>query len=153
MLKNKKGFTLIELVITMAILSIVMGLIVGLVTQSMKFFSDEDDQVANQAALRQIALDFEKNVRKFVITPTEYEDQLNGCYVIKPIFEDNIIYCFDNVSKTVSKNGIVIGENIEKFEAKYFDTSHFINLIIESVEDGYKRVNVVNVNIYIRIGS
>jgi prepilin-type N-terminal cleavage/methylation domain-containing protein len=43
-MRNNKGFTLIELVVTMVVLSIVGGLVVGLVMQSMKFFRDEESQ-------------------------------------------------------------------------------------------------------------
>jgi prepilin-type N-terminal cleavage/methylation domain-containing protein len=151
-IRNNKGFTLIELVVTMAVLSIVMGLIVGLVTQSLKFFRDEDNQVTNQAALRQIALDFEKDVRKYVITPTEYEVSGN-CYIIKPIIESNISYCYDSANKTVTKNGQIIGRSVEQFTAVYNTTNHYITLLIQSLPDGYGRVNEVSVNIYIRIGS
>jgi prepilin-type N-terminal cleavage/methylation domain-containing protein len=151
-MRNKKGFTLIELIITIAVLSIVMGLIVGLVTQSLKFFRDEDDQVSNQAALRQIAVEFEKNVRKYVVTPTEY--QVSGtCYIIQPVFESNISYCFDSANNTVTRNGVVIGENVAQFTAVYNTTNHNIALLIRSLPDGYGRVNEVSVNIYIRIGS
>jgi prepilin-type N-terminal cleavage/methylation domain-containing protein len=153
-MRNNKGFTLIELVITMVILSIVMGLIVGLVTQSMKFFSDEEGQVTNQAALRQIAVEFEKNVRKYVIGPTEYVVS-GDCYTISPILstDPTTIYCYDSVNKAVTRNGTVIGEQIGQFSAVYNTTNHYITLLIQSLPDGYGRVNEVNVNIYIRIGS
>lgn len=151
-LKSNKGFTLIELVVAMAVLSIVMGLIVGLVTQSLKFFRDEEDQVASQTALRQVALEFEKDVRKYVITPTEYE--VSGtCYTIKPLIESNISYCHDTVNKTISKNGVVIASGVDTFSATYNTTNHYIALLIRSLPDGYGRVNEVSVNIYIRIGS
>jgi prepilin-type N-terminal cleavage/methylation domain-containing protein len=81
MLRNKKGFTLIELVVAMVVLSVVMGLIVGLVTNSMGFFRDERTQVNNQASLRLIALDFEKDVRKYVLGVDQFSI-VNGCYRI-----------------------------------------------------------------------
>jgi prepilin-type N-terminal cleavage/methylation domain-containing protein len=151
-IRNNKGFTLIELVVTMAVLSIVMGLIVGLVTQSLKFFRDEDNQVTNQAALRQIALEFEKDVRKYVLAETEFEISGN-CSIIKPLIESNISYCYDSVNKTVTRNGLVIGENVGQFTAVYNNANHYITLLIQSLPDGYGRVNEVSVNIYIRIGS
>jgi prepilin-type N-terminal cleavage/methylation domain-containing protein len=153
-IRNKKGFTLIELVVAMAVLSIVMGLIVGLVTQSLKFFGDEDSQVASQASLRQIAVEFEKNVRKYVITPTEYVVSGN-CYTISPVLatDPTTSYCYDSANKTVTRNGVVIGEKVGQFTAVYNTTNHYITLLIQSVPDGYGRVNEVNVNIYIRIGS
>jgi prepilin-type N-terminal cleavage/methylation domain-containing protein len=151
-MRNNKGFTLIELVITMVILSIIGGLVVGLVMQSMKFFNDEDGQVTNQAALRQIAVEFEKNVRRYVIQPTEFE-VAGTCYTIKPVFENNIAYCYVSANNTVTRNGVVIGENVGQFSAVYDTTNHFITLLIQSLPDGYGRVNEVNVNIYIRIGS
>lgn len=151
-MNNRKGFTLIELIITMVILSIVMGLIVGLVTQSMKFFNDEEQQVANQASLRQIAVEFEKNVRRHVISSTEFEVSGN-CYVIKPIFEDDINYCFDSVNFTVERDGLVIGERVGQFSANYDSSDDSIALIIQSRPDGYGRINEVSVRIYIRVGN
>lgn len=149
---NRKGFTLIELIVTMVVLSIVGGLIVSLVMQSMKFFRDEDAQVNNQAALRQIAVEFEKNVRRYVLQPTEFE-VAGSCYTIKPVFESNISYCYVSANKTVTRNGIVIGSNVGQFSAVYNTTNHYITLLIQSLPDGYGRVNEVNVNIYIRVGS
>ncbi len=151
-IRNTKGFTLIELIVVIAVLSIVMGLIVGLVTQSLKFFRDENDQVASQTSLRQVALEFEKNVRKYVITPSEYQVSGN-CYIIRPVLADNISYCYDSVNKTVTKNGTVIARGVNTFSATYNTTNHNIALLLRSVPDGYGRVNEVNVNIYIRIGS
>jgi prepilin-type N-terminal cleavage/methylation domain-containing protein len=153
-MRNNKGFTLIELVITMVVLSIVMGLIVGLVNQSLKFFRDEEDQVINQTALRQIAVEFEKNVRKYVLSPTEFVVSGN-CYTISPILvtDPTTVYCYDSANKTVTRNGAVIGEQVAQFSAVYNTTNHYITLLIQSLPDGYGRVNEVNVNIYIRIGS
>jgi len=151
-MRNNKGFTLIELVVTMVVLSIVGGLVVGLVMQSMKFFSDEEDQVTNQTALRQIAVEFEKNVRRYVLQPTEFVVS-GSCYTITPVFESNISYCYVSADNTVTRNGIVIAENVGQFSAVYNTTNHYITLLIQSLPDGYGRVNEVNVNIYIRVGS
>jgi hypothetical protein len=108
--------------------------------------------VTNQAALRQIAVEFEKNVRRYVLQPTEYEVS-GSCYTINRFLMSNISYCYVSADNTVTRNGIVIAENVGQFSAVYNTTNHYITLLIQSLPDGYGRVNEVNVNIYIRIGS
>lgn len=150
MIRNKKGFTLIELIITMFILTVVMGLVAGLVTNSMKFFSDERTQVNNQASLRLIAVDFEKDVRKYVLGVDQFS-VVDGCYQITPEIESNISYCL--VGNNLTRNGVLIGEQVSQFTAVYNSTNNSIALTIRSLPDGYGRVNEVIVNIYIRIMS
>lgn len=150
MMKSKKGFTLIELIITMFLLTVVLGLVTGIVTNSLKFFSDERTQVNNQASLRLIAVDFEKDVRKYVLGVDQFS-YTSGCYRIVPELVSNINYCL--VGTDLTRNGVLIGEQVSQFTAVYNTTNNSIALTIRSLPDAYGRVNEVIVNIYIRILS
>lgn len=150
MIRNKKGFTLIELIITMFLLTVVLGLVTGIVTNSLKFFSDERTQVNNQASLRLIAVDFEKDVRKYVLGIDQFS-YTSGCYRIVPELVSDINYCL--VGTNLTRNGVLIGEQVSQFTAVYNATNNSIALTIRSLPDAYGRVNEVIVNIYIRILS
>ena len=61
---NKKGFTLIELIIAMLIIVIVFGILANFVGFASRFYSDESSQVVSQESIRILSLSFEKDVRK-----------------------------------------------------------------------------------------
>lgn len=150
-LTNKKGFTLIELIVTMAVLSIFTYLITMLVTSSMGFFGDEESQVANQSALRIVAVQFEKDVRRHVIGSGELVVS-GSCYTITPVYEANVAYCL--VGSNVERNGLVIAEGVSVFTVSPYRTSdNSLLLTLRSNADRYGRVNEVVVRIYVRVGS
>lgn len=149
-MRNKRGFTLIELVITMFILSVVLGLVTGIITNSMKFFRDEKTQVDNQVSLRLIAVDFEKDVRRYVLSEGEFSYS-GGCYTINSVDGDLIDYCL--AGNNLTRNDILIGERVSEFTAVYTVSNHSILLTIRSLPDAYNRVNEVVVRIYVRRGS
>ncbi|MDP2813148.1 MAG: prepilin-type N-terminal cleavage/methylation domain-containing protein [Erysipelotrichaceae bacterium] len=149
--KNKKGFTLIELIITMAVLSIFTYLIAMLVQNSMGFFKDEESQVANQAALRIVAVQFEKDVRRHVFGNEELVISGN-CYTITPVYEASVSYCL--VGSSVVRNGTVIANGVSQFSASpYRISDNSVLLTIKSNADRYGRVNEVVVRIFVRVGS
>ncbi len=150
LLKNKNGFTLIELIITMAVLTIFMYLITMIVQDSLGFFRDEETQVANQAALRIVAVQFEKDIRRHVIGSDEFAVS-GDCFLIQPVYESDVSYC--KVGDNIERNGIVVARGVDTFLASYRNSDNSILLTLRSFEDGYGRVNEVVVRIFVRVGS
>ena len=64
MLKNKRGFTLIEVLVVLLITSILLGVIYLVFNQSVSTFTKEESRVENQQSLRQAALVIEKDIRE-----------------------------------------------------------------------------------------
>jgi prepilin-type N-terminal cleavage/methylation domain-containing protein len=148
---GKKGFTLIELIVTMAVLSVFTYLIAMLVTNSMGFFKDEESQVANQSALRIVAVQFEKDARRHVFGVGDLVIS-GSCYTITPVNGSSIAYCL--VGNNVQRNGAVIASGVSEFTVSpYRVTDNSVLLTIRSNADRYGRVNEVVVRIFVRVGS
>jgi prepilin-type N-terminal cleavage/methylation domain-containing protein len=151
-LKNRKsGFTLVEVIVTLFVITIFFGLIVGITQFSVTFFRNEDTQVASQASLRMIATQLEKDVRKYVGTGSELTNPNTGEYRIAVDASTSIVYLFQN--NNVFRDGVLIGENVEDFELNWNSLSKSFELNISSFQDGYGRVNQVSVRIFIRAGK
>lgn len=140
---SSKGFTLIELVITMLIVVIVFGILANLVGFSTTFFRDENTQVANQTALRQVAVTFEKDVRKYALNSS----LITGDPTC-PVLGTTITYCYDSVNKLITRNGVVVANGILKFES--LTTSSKVHLVIETKEDSRGQDIKIEYDVYFR---
>lgn len=141
---KSKGFTLIEIVITMLIVVIVFGIVANLVGFSTKFFRDENSQVANQEALRLVAVNFEKDVRKYALNSTLIT-QSSDCYTLGTV----VTYCLNTTNKTITRNGSTIAKGVASFSLILTD-SRFIRFNIESIQDSRGIPNNLKMDIYYR---
>lgn len=148
-LKNKKGFTLIELVVVIFVIVIVFGLVAGMVGFSTRFFRDENTQVMSQESLRLIAVDFEKDIRR----STGFERIDDNNFLVKEVSSGlDVTYTLTNDFR-VLRNGALIGERIQVFDPSIEDEGSSILLTIESRPDGRNKVNQIEFRIYIRGGD
>lgn len=143
MRNSKSGFTLIELVMTMLIVVIVFGILANLVGFSTKFFRDENTQVANQTALRQVAVSFEKDVRKYALNSTLITGDVS-C----PTLGATITYCHDGVNKTITRNGVVVARGIESFVVTKNATK--VNLYMKTIVDSRNQFVDIVYDVYFR---
>lgn len=125
---DKNGFTLIEIVITMLIVVIVFGILANLVGFSTTFFRDENTQVANQAALRQVAVTFEKDVRRYALK-SSLISQSGTCTSL----DTAVTYCYVFADKTITRNGVVVANRIDAFTV--IADSIKVNLSMSTIDD------------------
>jgi len=144
MIKGKKGFTLIELVITFMIVVIVFGVLASLVGFSTEFFRDENSQVATQESLRLVAVNFEKDVRRYALDSTKVT-QSGSCYTLG----STITYCYVSANKEITRNGTVIAKGVSSFSLNLTSTS-FIRFNIVSIQDTRGHSNDLTMDIYYR---
>ena len=144
MIKGKKGFTLIELVITFLIVVIVFGILSSLVGFSTEFFRDENSQVATQESLRLVAVNFEKDVRRYALDSTKVT-QSGSCYTLGT----SVTYCYVSADKEVTRNGVVIAEGVSSFTLTLTNSS-FIRFNIVSIQDTRGNSNNLVMDIYYR---
>lgn len=140
---SNKGFTLIELVIIMAILGIILGVVVSVFAFGLNFFSDEDSAIVRQEDLRRVAVIFEKDVRK---SASQIVTTSGQCANI-----DTTIYCLDGNS--VKKDGIVISKNIDNFSVYVDPAGSFIDISLSSTVDNRNQDVDLSTRIYLRKGD
>lgn len=165
MKNNQKGFTLIELVITMLVLVIVFGMLAGLVGFATRFYSDESSQVRRQEALRLFAVTFEKDVRKLVEHETYFSVAESGdvkSYTLGDSSTSNIIrYDFntleDKVYRVQGASSTVVATDISSVSI-FMDTviintvsTPFIDFEVIGIPDGRGTENEIDILIYPRL--
>lgn len=144
-MRNKsKGFTLIELVIAFMIIVIVFGVLANLVGFSTKFFRDENTQVATQESLRLVAVNFEKDVRKYALSSTQIT-QSSDCYTLGT----TVTYCYVAANKEITRNGNVIASGISSFSLTLTNTN-YIRFNILTIQDARGNSNDLVMDIYYR---
>lgn len=162
MRNNKKGFTLIELIITMMVLSVVLGILVGIVNFATIFYRDESSQVSRQESLRLIAVSFEKDIRKLVEHQTYFQStELSGIktYVLgDPGSVNKVTYVFNSNSSEGKVYRIVNGVtstvafDIQNVEVTLDTSSNpYILIDIKGKPDGRGTTNEVNVKVFLRL--
>ncbi len=144
MLKGKKGFTLIELVITFLIVVIVFGVLANLVGFSTDFFRDENTQVATQESLRLVAVNFEKDVRRYALDSTKVS-QSGDCYTLG----STVTYCYVSANKEITRNSVVVATGISSFSLNLSNSS-FIRFNIVTIQDTRGQSNDLTMDIYYR---
>jgi len=146
-LLNKKGLTLIEILVTVLIAAIIMGMIASIFGFFARFYTSENRQVNRQENMRILLLNLEKDIRM-----SDQEVDLTGtCYIIgsgadsTPSHE----YCFDNINKIVSRNGNILARGVDIFTLKTTDDS-YIAVNIQMIPDGDRKLVKATYTIYLR---
>lgn len=162
-MKNKqKGFTLIELVITMLVLVIVFGMLAGLVGFATRFYSDESSQVNRQETLRLLAVTFEKDVRRLVEHEAYFTSSESGGVKTfelgEPASAGLITYTFNStegrVYRTKSGTTTTVATdilNVSVTKDASISTHPFLHFTVQGRPDGRGTVNEVDIKVYLRI--
>lgn len=117
-LKTKKGFTLIEVIITIAVASILLGAAVSFFVFMNRLNNDQKDFVFAQDTVRTVSRIIENDIRK---SNQVANDQVIGSdalgietdpYVIKLLSSEVEYYLKDNI---IYRNGAFLLDNVEKF--------------------------------------
>lgn len=144
MIRNRKGFTLIEIVITMLIVVIVFGILANLVGFSTTFFRDENTQVANQTALRQVAVTFEKDVRRYALDATMFS--VSGtCTTLG----STVTYCHDVANQTITRNGVIVAKGIQTLKIDASVTTK-VHLYLLTKPDSRNQTSDIKYDVYYR---
>lgn len=150
MLKSKKGFTVIEVMLTLLILAIVFGMIVGIITFFSNFYQGENSTLNRQENFQVLMINLERDVR-FSNQEIIFSNEDGACYIIgTPGVLQSNTYCFTN--KQVTRNGIVIARQIESFTLTTISNSEIV-VSVESTADSRGQTIQANYTIYLRQGS
>ena len=149
-LKQKKGFTLIEIILAILILAIAFGILAGIISFSTRYFSEENSQLANQDGIRMVYVQFEKDLRKLGVDNTIYTATA-GCYTLGTTSTSR--YCYNSSTKQITRtfSGVstVVGKEIASFSASLTPGSN-IRFQLSSLADNRGNDNVIDVRLFLR---
>jgi len=135
MVSNEKGFTLIEMIITIAVLSLITGMALSVIISGVRFFQRETIIANNQENTRVITRTIGKEIRRAsqVNVINDYTIQIS----YEDLSESKFIYIGNEITRidtpTVGAGSSrVISKNISKFIATKDLATNTIELHIES---------------------
>jgi len=142
MKKNKKGFTLIELIIVIALIAIISAGMVGIVVFSTDFFASEDSDIIRQENVRIVTINFEKDVRK----SNQEVLEINGCINV-----NSIDYCLSD--NAIYRDGIKLAGYISLFDIDIDGDGSFLDLLVVSTPNDEGDEVSTKTRIYLRKGD
>ena len=138
-LSNKKGFTLLELIIVIVVMGIIMGGVVSAFAFGLNVYTDENSSVDRQENLRLVAVTFEKDFRK---STTQSVTVSGSCATIGT----SITYCLEGTN--VKRNGVVIAKHVDQMSITSSGT--YFDLNLSSTPDD-RNIDVdISTRIYLR---
>ena len=139
-LKNNKGFTLLEVLITFVILVLVFALIGPLFLTGLDFFSKSSNMVMDQANLRRIMTDMSREIRDATTVTVESGSKIIIGNVTYEYLEDTrqITKTFADTEET-----IVVSNRVEVFEI--VENDNVIEFTVKALGAGSTIVTKVSV--------
>jgi prepilin-type N-terminal cleavage/methylation domain-containing protein len=142
MKKDIKGFTLIELIIVIALITIISAGVVGIVIFSTDFFKSEDSDIIRQENVRIVTVNFEKDVRK----SNQEVVEIDGCINVNAVE-----YCLTN--NAIYRDGIQLAHSISLFEIDLAVDGSFLDLLVVSTPNNEGDEVSTETRIYLRKGD
>jgi prepilin-type N-terminal cleavage/methylation domain-containing protein len=147
MLRNKKGLTVLEVMITLFVIGIVLSMVVGIVTFFASFYQGENTTINRQENIQFLLTSLERDVR--------FSDQTinfsGTCYIIGTVSTQE--YCYDTSTKRVTRNGAVLANEIESFTLTTDTNGTRINVAVLTTNDSRGQNLQATYTIYLRQGT
>lgn len=145
MKNNKKGFTVIEVVVSLLILAIILGMSSSVVSFFSRFYSNETTQINRQENVRLLLSYIERDIRK-----SNQEIDLDGtCYKIgTDDAEQQSVYCVND--SQVTRNGVVIAHEIQTLSMSTNLDGTIVNLVVAARPDTRGDTFETSYTIYLR---
>lgn len=147
---NRKGFTMLELMIALIVFSIIGVGLTTVFVSGLRFYSEEKSQIDKQQALTQFSIALESDVRKSKLASKSINRSIN-CLNLTLNDNSTIAYCYNSLNKTISRNAIVVAEEINTFTISV--TTNQIKLTIVTTPDQRLSQNTLNYEYYLRTGN
>jgi prepilin-type N-terminal cleavage/methylation domain-containing protein len=146
-MKNKKGFTLVELILVLSVTSILLGVIISIFLQSITYYKIDETKAANQDSLNLVATSIEGKIRNAsLVTATG-----SGCIVTTSA--GAYTYALNTTTHALSVNTAVLTERIASFTCTPSVDAKTVTLSITTVNDSTGDHLSLNTTIVIRKGD
>lgn len=140
-----RGFTLIELIVAMAVFSIIGAVLVTIFISGLQYYSNEKSQLINQENISGISAAYEADTRKSTGVA------LSGSCLVFTIASGNTTYCLNATTHQYTRNNIVIASEIAS--VTYSITLNKIVLTVSTINDQRGISNKINLTYYLREGN
>jgi len=141
-MKNKHGFTLVELVVVMAITLILLSSIGMIFSLGTRFYRTDISQSENQGSIRTVVTSVEKNLRI-----ADSVSSTLGCLVIT-VSSGPQTYCL--IGNNIMLNGKIFADKIKTFTYTLLLTNSQVVIHIESTMDSQGKSSVIDTTINLR---
>lgn len=144
-MKKNKGFTLIEVVVVVAVLSLMLAGMFSIFDTGIKMYAKDSTQVANQESIRTVMTSIEKKIRK-ADHPNSPFSISGNCLIIRSATTiDN--YCLSGNSITLNGNPIL--DRVATFTLSVSNTiptndKASVTITISSIADSMGQVNTLS---------
>lgn len=143
--KPKAGFTLLELIVAMAVFSILGSVLVSIFVAGVQYFSNEKSQLFNQFGITELSGALESDARKASAASIS-----SGCLVFT-ISSGNTTYCLNTTTHQVTRNSNVVADHISSFG--FTIVLNKVSFVVSSTNDQRGISNTINLTYYLREGN
>jgi len=144
-MKKNKGFTLIEVIVTVAVLSLMLAGMFSIFDVGVKLYAKDNTQVANQESIRTVMTSIEKKIRKADHPNSPFLDN-GGCLAIRSATTTDT-FCLSG--NTITLNGSPILNRVATFTFIISNTissenKSSVTITISSIADSMNQVNTLS---------
>lgn len=143
---NRKGFTLLELMIALIVFSIIGVGLTTVFASGLRFYADEKSQVENQQSLTQFSISLENDIRK-----SKAASKTLNCLNLTQNNNSVVSYCYNSLNKSITRNTNEVAQNISTFTVTV--SSNQIKLTLITSADQRLNQNTLNYEYYLRTGN
>lgn len=143
---NRKGFTLLELMIALIVFSIIGVGLTTVFVSGLRFYADEKSQVENQQSLTQFSISLENDIRK-----SKAASKTLNCLNLTQNNNSVVSYCYNSLNKSITRNTNEVAQNISTFTVTV--SSNQIKLTLITSADQRLNQNTLNYEYYLRTGN
>lgn len=147
-MKNRKGFTLVELILVLAVTTILLGTVIAVLLQSIDMYKIDETKSANQDSLNIVSTSIESKMR----TASAVSLSGSDCVVTTPA--GNFIYSLDTTTHTISVNSAALTQRIASFSCVVDGTNPSkITVSIATINDRAGNNQSLTTTIFLRKGD
>lgn len=146
---KSKGFTLIELIVVIAILGVFLSGVFAIFDMGVKMYAKDQSQVANQETIRTVMTSIEKKIRKANHANQPLYENVDGCLIIRSSTTTDS-YCL--TAGSITLNGSAIINRVSVFDVVVSNSNYTVSITISSVPDSMGQVNTLDAEFSARKG-
>lgn len=141
---NRKGFTLLEIMVTLIILVLLLGIVAGATVLTQQFSTGEHSRVELQNEVRIAFAWIDSDVR----SSNQIAVSDNDCFIL--ISGENVRYCLEGDELT--RNDQPVAKNLVDFVYSINTSSGTINVTLTTIADRYGNPVSLSDTYYLRDG-